>query len=855
MSFFSSGRRWIAVALFMLLVLFLLRPGASRLKSRIISSISFGVGRPVDIGSVHVRLLPRPGFDIENLVIYDDPMFGAEPMLRAGEVTADLRIVSLLKGRIEVSRMNLTEPSFNLVRRTGGDWNLQTLLERTAHNVTAPTGPRKPAPRPQFPYIEGSSGRINFKTGAEKRPYALINADFSLWQESEDSWGIRLKAQPFSTDLNLTDLGQLQVSGTWKRSESFQDTPIELSAEWSKAQLGQLTKLLTGKDKGWRGNIQLDAMLTGTPAKLRIASTATMDDFRRYDITSGNALLLAARCDGEYISVTHEFHEITCTAPVREGSLTLTGRVGLPGSQRYSIAVKADDVPAIAVVALAERAKKNIPDDLVAAGTLKGTALIEHGAPDSSSRFRGSGEIAGFRLSSANTKIDLGPTTVPFQLVDDSIRMRDRSPKGHVVGLAFPRGAHVEFGPVILSATRNSASLRGWLNRSSYSFSVYGETGIAQALRMARVAGIPAPVVNPEGSAQLNLQIAGSWVGFGDELGVGFPAPEVTGTARLRNVHVMVPGGDELMEIASADMQLTPEKVQVGKLKVNGAGAVWSGSLEMPRGCGTPEACAVHFTLNTPELVFSRVGEWVNGRQKSLPWYRILEPAKRLGQSFLGKVRASGELTANRFLLHSIEASNVSAKVRLDSGKLEFSSLDADLLNGKHRGRWSVEFNGTSAICGGSGIVTGIALGQTADAAHDRWVNGTASGSYEVKGSCSAEFWQSAAGKFQAELSNGMLPRLLIGDDPEPLAFTNFIGQARLDSGRFELSSAKLISTDGTYDLSGTVTLQHEIDVKMTRVPTNTTHAGYAVTGTLAQPRVSLLGNTEQAKLKTPPAK
>ena len=54
------------------------------------------VGRPVDIGSVHVRLLPRPGFDLENLVVYDDPAFGAEPMLRASEVTADLRLTSLL---------------------------------------------------------------------------------------------------------------------------------------------------------------------------------------------------------------------------------------------------------------------------------------------------------------------------------------------------------------------------------------------------------------------------------------------------------------------------------------------------------------------------------------------------------------------------------------------------------------------------------------------------------------------------------------------------------------------------------------------------------------------------------------
>jgi AsmA protein len=121
---FSSKRRVVAVAALIVLLLFFLRPGGSRLKSRIITSISAAVGRSVDIGSVQVRLLPRPGFDLHNLVVYDDPIFGAEPMLRAGEVTASLRLFSLVRGRIEISRLDLTEPSLNLVHADNGRWNL-----------------------------------------------------------------------------------------------------------------------------------------------------------------------------------------------------------------------------------------------------------------------------------------------------------------------------------------------------------------------------------------------------------------------------------------------------------------------------------------------------------------------------------------------------------------------------------------------------------------------------------------------------------------------------------------------------------------------------------------------------------
>ena len=166
--------------------------------------------------------------------------------------------MSLVRGRLEIARLDLTEPSLNLVHGANGRWNLEALLERTAHIPLAPTGKAKSEPRPGFPYIEATSARINFKSGAEKKPYALTNADFSLWQDSENAWGVRLKAQPFRTDLNLNDTGLLQVNGTWQRAPALRDTPLQFNMEWNRAQLGQITKFFTGNDQGWRGEIQLD---------------------------------------------------------------------------------------------------------------------------------------------------------------------------------------------------------------------------------------------------------------------------------------------------------------------------------------------------------------------------------------------------------------------------------------------------------------------------------------------------------------------------------------------------------------------------------------------------------------------
>src|SRR5581483_993561 len=285
------------------------------------------LGRKVEIQWVKVRVLPQPGFDLENFVVYDDPAFSAEPMLRSWEVTATLRLRSLLRGRVEIGRLSLKEPSLNLVRSDDGHWNVASLVERAAHTPATPTGRTKPEAHPVFPYIEADNGRINFSIGAEKKSYALTDADFAVWLESENQWGMRLRAVPVRTDFNLSDTGILRASGTWLRSQQLIDTPLKVSVEWEHAQLGQATKLFYGTDKGWRGDIMLSTVLSGTPANLQVHTQAAVQDFRRYDIVPPESLRLAASCNATYSAADHAISNILCVAPVGQGMLTAQGRI------------------------------------------------------------------------------------------------------------------------------------------------------------------------------------------------------------------------------------------------------------------------------------------------------------------------------------------------------------------------------------------------------------------------------------------------------------------------------------------------------------------------------------------------
>src|SRR5205823_6570621 len=129
---------------------------ANHFKGRIAGAISSALGRKTTFGEIHLRLLPQPGFDITNFVVEDDPAFSAEPLLRADEVTAYLRLTSLWQGRLEVAQLSLKNPSLNLVRNDGGEWNLAGPLEHASQAQAAPTTKRRPEARPRFPYIEAS---------------------------------------------------------------------------------------------------------------------------------------------------------------------------------------------------------------------------------------------------------------------------------------------------------------------------------------------------------------------------------------------------------------------------------------------------------------------------------------------------------------------------------------------------------------------------------------------------------------------------------------------------------------------------------------------------------------------------
>jgi len=872
----------------LLLILFLFRPGVYKLRIRIAGSIGSALGRRVVIDNVSLHFLPRPGFDLEGLVIYDDPAFSAEPMIRAQEVSAAIRFRSLLRGRLEIATLSANEPSVNLVRNNEGRWNLASLLERNAQIPAAPTGKSASERRPAFPYLEASNARVNFKLGQTKKSYALMNADVALWQDSENSWAARIKAEPVRTDFNLTDTGLVQINATWQRAQSLRLTPMQLTVEWRNGQLGQITQLLSGKDRGWRGGVNFTANLSGTPEALRIESQTEIEDFHRYDIVGSESLRLAASCSGKYSASTSSLDDLLCESPVGGGMLRLKGGLALATQvPAYDLTLSAEKVPVTSVVRLLRQAKKQVRGDLTASGLLNAEFRATRNGPPvfEDARYRllpqwsGTGSAINVRVSSnagnsGKDEVVLG--AIPLALVGANGRETSPAAKpGHPQTQEKdqePAEPHLRIGPATL-AMNGSAPLNagGWISTSGYRFFLRGDMGLKDLFRLEDILALPVARPAAEGEAKLDVSVSGLWQGFA--------APTALGSAQLRNVRAEMRGLNTPLEIGSATMFLTPDAVVMQKISARAGSTHWSGGATAPRHCAAPGAasgvatnCVFQFDLTADQLSTGDLAEWFTPHPAKRPWYRVLNSSEVQGPSPLLKIQARGNLHVGRFELKKVVAAQVVTQVEVDRGKITLTALSAQLLQGTHQGNWIIDLSNRDASVHdvssqetssqtlryrGAGTLQDISLAQVAaffsdtmsNATDDAWIAGTADGKFEVEGSGDSfrDLLARSDGQLQFVMRNGSLQRIEIPGSPVPLPVHRFAGELRLKKGAWELAAGRLESRDGIYQVSGTASPSTGLDFRLTRGD----EQSWTLTGTLVKPHVAPGSRTVAKRTET----
>jgi hypothetical protein len=823
----------------LLLAIFLVPPlvSISHYKSQITHLISVSVGRPVRLSSVRVRLFPWPGFVLTDLTVSEDPAYGSEPVLHANTVTASIRLLSLWRGRIEIGKISVDEASLNLVHSAPGLWNLDPIF-RTA----AKAGHENQAGRSvALPYLVATNSRINIKNGVEKLPFSLINTDLSFWQEEPGNWRIRLRGQPARTDvsLDLADTGIVRLEASVHGAPELRQMPVRLDLEWREAELGQLARLLTGSDPGWRGDLTADLHLEGTPNAAQIKTRLRATGVHRAEFAPVAAMDFDANCGFVYHYSQRSLDNLTCDSPLGDGRVQLAG--DLPGGDaapHFSVAL--NQVPVAAGLGLLRTIRSGVAPDLDASGTISGNMNYAESAVETSVRTRQKSAPAP-PVASGHTAGQLtGSFTIDsFQLRGNGLSQPFRAAKIVLEPADVPPGSPQAIaGTAVFPAGGTEPLNVGFrLGLSGYQVTLRGQAALARAREMAHEAGLAKATMLDAlagDPATLDLTAEGPWLPQQAATASGvaplsvadaplgnaenLPSSDsLSGTVTLHKAnwkadylasHVMI--GDATLHLGDGEIRWDPVDFSYGSVK-------GTASLTLPSACDTPGPCPAYFqaefgALNASELQATILGTHERGTLLSSLIDRLHLSPESTWPPLVGTVKAQS-LTVGPMTLQK-----PAAELRILPTGIEMGNLTAGLLGGKvqasgtlqppetRNGKPSYTFEGH--LDKSSAAAVGALVGM-------HWTGGglDANGKFELSGFTGDDLAASAKGALHFDWQHGALGRpsstaWKAGPVPAALGrFDHWSGDAQAGDGVLTLKQSQVLTGGGKQTVVATVTL------------------------------------------------
>jgi uncharacterized protein involved in outer membrane biogenesis len=298
-----SRGRWLKWASLLIILVVLLDVSASlivrrdRVRRRLNARLEAAFGRPVDVDSYSFSLWGGPTLEANGIRVAENPRFGHEYFLRADSLSVRLRWLSLLRGRFELESLSLTAPILNVVTDEAANWNLAEWLGHPPAPAANSIGPVRIPFVPRFRSIRVDDGRIDFKRGDEKLPFAFIGVSGAIYADGPQRWRLDLEAAPWRAAALLQQAGTIHLAGSVGGTSSAL-RPANLQVSWTEASLPDFLRLVRGEDPGIRGTlgIALNAQTSGNG--WAVEGQAELGQLHRWDFSvrpDSPSLSIAAR--------------------------------------------------------------------------------------------------------------------------------------------------------------------------------------------------------------------------------------------------------------------------------------------------------------------------------------------------------------------------------------------------------------------------------------------------------------------------------------------------------------------------------------------------------------------------------
>ncbi len=854
---------WLALALVLLLAASVVLPplfNISRYKRRIATSISTSIGRPVHMSTVRLHLLPRPGFEITDFEVEEDPAYGDEPMLRSPIVEASIRLSSLWRGRLEIGRISFDEPSLNLVRDINGHWNFDSVLIKASQTEVAPTPQSRPGAALRFPYIEGTNARINFKQGYEKLPLSFLNSDVAVWLDKPEEWRLRVEAQPVRTDLDLalSDTGLLRVDGTFHRAPDLQQIPMVLHAEWSKAPLGQLNRLLAHNDMGWRGDLDVQADITGTAANANIKARIRAEGVHRLEFAPLEPLDMDATCQGNYLAATTSLQDLACVSPVGNGKLMIAGAVHTLAAQpQPDLKLHMEKVPVSVVLESLRSVRYDFAPSLGVRGSLDGdfTLAPQDGFP--TALLTGAATVSALEITSPELE---RPLTIPeVKLITTDGRPIEAPAPAH-------HAAHKPAKPAVPPAVSEPALLMqpvsltgsgpnpiiadGQFTRDHFSVHLAGSASVKDLATIARAFGFLKAAVAPlalQGTAELNLTVRGPWLLPLIQAPVSPDSAE--GTLQVKNARIAPAFLPLPVDITSAAATFTLDQVAWQPIAFTYAGLEGEAALRYAIPCPAEKGCNPHFDLRFTTLDAAAAEAALLGGSAHQGTLKDL--LSRLNTNSRPWPTMSGTISAATLKLEDLAIHEAHASITIDGPQVALQSLEGQALGGQLHAAGTVDLSGNRPHYVLDLETTKTSAADIAELFKEKWGSGpiALTTHLDLTGYTQDELLSSAHGTFKWDWTKGAFAT----EAPTLARFDRWQAEGTIADKALTLANSTITQAKAVTPVTGTISFDRELNLTIGTSPTAT-----QLTGTPLKPHQtqSQLPNTEaqtQPPTPTPP--
>jgi hypothetical protein len=841
---------------------------ASAARRYLIAHLAASFGRPVDVSWFDFSLLDGARIEAHFVSVSEDPLFGNEYFLRSDTLTAGVRWSALLAGRFEFGSVSLSRPSLNLARDAEGHWNIERWLPPALPPGSRPgfVGPVPPsrevrAARPSRIDVQG--GRINFKQGENKSPFALVDVSGRVERNGAGRWELDLEARPMRAGVELQDIGTLRlrgsIAGTTARLQ-----PAEVALTWRAASLADALRLARQNDYGMRGQLAVDLNARIAPeessvaggvigaanpgaAQWSISGVARLTGMHGWSIPQRDtdpAANLSAEIDWRLGTPRVEIRKLLVEMPASR--LAGTGELDWAHALRPELRIASSTLALGDILSWYRALQPDVAEDLRADGALgldlkfggwplqlqQGT-IASAGGMLTGKSLPAPLRIGALRAAVSRGGIELAPAEVSFAPTPSGGETRDDREESEA------RNSFVVRGSLVPPASGVFPQPRSW------TFSIEGATtrvqdwlslsrAVAQPLNSGWTAsgGLMAKMSGEQHGAPQAI----AWLGSMDCLGLTLGPAYINQPVRLTRAHVEFRPAERTITLSAAEA----------------FGTTWHGSISRKS-----SDKQWSFDLTAEHLDATELDRWLGPRARPGFLARITGSDSAAGatspeDAFVTRIEARGRLRAGAVDLPPMHIEKLDGQAEIGGRTIRITNGHGDFFGGKISGSLDARLlpNPLYEFQGRFDRVDLALLGQ-----------GVASLNGRIAGIASATLTLSAQGIGRQELIDSMegqgtlngkdvllrgidLPTVISGSEPgdAPDLFASLQGAYRIQEKSVDLTNFVLDNARGRLEADGRVDFSHALNI---RIRPSLFQA--AVAPASASPQSFLLGGTIEA--------